>query len=165
MSLVLRLRGGGDGPPPGESEFGIAAGGLIKQCVVEDEYPGSIWDIDRALFFNVQILNSHHFELVTGRAPPATPISAQTYASNGLPFFEIYNETSKVKGDFKNVKSVVAIDKGKAGKGKSHGDVADEKPVTTPVVLLNQDGTNHGCRFKPVNVMKAELKAINHAQF
>ncbi|KAL8749266.1 MAG: hypothetical protein Q9184_006875 [Pyrenodesmia sp. 2 TL-2023] len=162
---VLRLRGGGWGPPPGESELGIAAGGLIKQCVIEDEYPESIWDIDRALFFNVQILNSHHFEHVTGRAPPATPISAQTYASSGLPFFEIFNETSRVEGDFKDVKSVVAIDQGKAGKEMNPDDMADEKPVTTPVVLLNQDGTNRGCRFKPVNVMKAELRAVTHAQF
>ncbi len=163
--MSLHLVGGGDGPPPGESEFGIAAGGLIKQCVLEDKYPESIWDTDRALFFNVQILNSERFQQVTGRAPPATPISAKTYASQGLPFFDIYNESSKVKGDFESVKSVVAVDKEKAGNKRSHDDMADELPIATPVVLLDSDGTHESVRFKPVKVLQAELRAMNHAQF
>lgn len=165
MHLVLRLRGGGPGPDPQVLELGIAPGGLIKQCILEDPYPESIWDHGSALHFNVQILNSERFQHVTGRMPPATPISAETYVSHGLPFFDIYNESSKVKGEFQGVKSVVTMDKEKAGKKRSHDDMADELPIATPVVLLNPDGTNQSVCFKPVKVLQAELKSMNHAEF
>ena len=136
--------------------------------------------------FNVQILNSERFSQVTGFAPPNTPISAQTYAAQGLPFFDIYNEKSVVKGDyFEGIKSIKTIDKEKAeddveeedeeedededeeatqtigGKRKRH--FRDDKAVENPVVLLNHDGSGIG--FKPVSVVKEELKAMNHVQF
>ncbi len=64
-------------PPIADSELGIAPGGLIKQCVLEDTHPAWIWDTDRQISFNVQILNSELFQQVTGVAPPDTPISAR----------------------------------------------------------------------------------------
>ncbi|KAI4122666.1 MAG: hypothetical protein LQ338_005682 [Usnochroma carphineum] len=169
MLLVLKLRGGGGGPTPEESQLGVAPGGLIKQCIIEDPYPASKWDLDRAISFNVQILNSQLFQQVTGVIPPASPISAQTYASRGLPFFDIYNEQSQVQGDFRAIKSVVAMDVEKVGKEYQEGNkdkinnTADEQPIGNSVVLLNPDGTHHS--FKPVSVLKAELKRMNYAQF
>lgn len=100
-------------------------------------------------------------------APPETPISARTYASQGLPFFEIYNETSTIEGDFGDVKSVDTMDAEKSpmkseavGAGKFRTGV---EIIENPIVLLNPDGTQHS--FKPVGVLKAELKRLNHAQF
>ncbi|KAL8876910.1 MAG: hypothetical protein Q9192_008778, partial [Flavoplaca navasiana] len=172
LYLVLRLRGGG-GPrtPDKKAELGIAPGGLIKQCIIEDPYPESMWDIGRAISFNVQILNSQLFSQVTGMPPPATPISAQTYASEGIPFFDIYNETSTIVGGFDGIRSVGAIDAKLSTMDSdandsdgSHTLVGADKPtVQNPVILLNPDGTQ--LNFKPVKILKAELKRLNHAQF
>ncbi|KAL8884794.1 MAG: hypothetical protein Q9192_006768 [Flavoplaca navasiana] len=172
LYLVRRLRGGG-GPrtPDKKAELGIAPGGLIKQCIIEDPYPESMWDIGRAISFNIQILNSQLFSQVTGMPPPATPISAQTYISQGLPFFDIYNETSTIVGGFDGIRSVGAIDAELSPMDSDANDFegshtlvgADKPTVQNPVILLNPDGTN--LNFKPVSVLKAELKRLNHAQF
>ena len=130
---------------------------MIKQCVLEDTHSASIWDTDRQISFNVQILNSELFRQVTGLAPPDIPISAETYSSHGLPFFDIYNETSEVEGDFKGIKPVVAMDKEK-GINKH-----EEPHVENRVILLNPNGTT--LDFKPVSVLKEKLKRLQHAQF
>lgn len=161
--MVLRIRGGGPPYSTRPPQLGIAPGGLIKQCIIEDPYPASIWDADRAISFNVQILNLEVFQQFTGMAPPATPISAQTYISQGLPFFDIYNEHSKVEGNFKNIKSVAMIDTEKRGKKRKYDERVDESPVDNSVILLNPDGTHHS--FKPVSVLKAGLGRMNHVQF
>ena len=106
----------------------------------------------------MQILNSQTFREVTGRDPPDTPISAATYAKHGLPFFQIYNEESTVKGDFEGVKSVNAMDK---AKGKQGGD--DESSYKNPVVLLDPDGVKMG--FRPVAELRDELQKMNAVQF
>lgn len=116
--MVLRLRGGGGGPTPEQAALGIAPGGLIKQCILEDTYPAKIWERDHTICFNVQILNSTMFQQVTGKKPPSTPISAKTYADAGFPFYKIYGEISTVKGDFDGIKSVKQLDKLKNGNGK-----------------------------------------------
>ncbi|KAL8769565.1 MAG: hypothetical protein Q9209_004496 [Squamulea sp. 1 TL-2023] len=123
--LILRLRGGG-GPPIKDSELGIAPGGLIKQCFLEDYYPESTWDIERTLSFNVQILNTQLFEQVTGVSPPRTPISAKMCLAHGLPFFEIYNKTSAVVGDFKAITSVAGMAMEKAT-DTENGEEDDEE--------------------------------------
>ena len=127
MHLVLNLRGGG-GQNPKDIALGVAPGGLIKQCILKDTNPAIIWDRDRTICFNVQILNSAMFQQVTGKAPPSTPISAKTYADQGLPFYKIYGETSNVKGDFAGIKSVKQLDriKNDNGKRKNEGDNALE---------------------------------------
>ena len=68
------------------------------------------------------------FQQVTGKAPPSTPISAKTYADQGLPFYKIYGETSSIKGDFNGIKSVKELDKIKNenGKRENEGDDALE---------------------------------------
>lgn len=107
----------------------------------------------------MQILNSQLFQQVTGMASPDTPISAQTYASQGLPFFDIYNDTSMVEGDLGDIKSIGAMDAEKSNKDDANNTPA----IKNPVILLNPNGTQH--KFKPVSVLKAELKRLNHAQF
>ncbi|KAL8942161.1 MAG: hypothetical protein Q9216_001808 [Gyalolechia sp. 2 TL-2023] len=163
LHFVLRLRGGGYNKGP-RSELGIAPGGLIKQCIQEDTLPASAWDINRAVSFNVQILNSQLFRQVTGLPPPKTPISAQTYAVHRLPFFDIYDETSNVQGKFEGIKSIAPVAKEEMiNKGKKSDEKAVESSVDNSIILLNQNGTH--CGFKPVSVLKEELARINHAQF
>ena len=124
--MVQCRRGGGFDPV--RMAMGVAPGGLIKQCILDDTNPAEIWERDRTICFNVQILNSDMFQQVTGKAPPSTPISAKTYADQGLPFYKIYGETSSIKGDFNGVKSVKELDKlkNKNGKRENEGDGALE---------------------------------------
>ena len=121
---MLRLRGGG-GPTFKDTALGVAPGGLIKQCILEDTNPATIWERDRAICFNVQILNSTTFQQVTGKAPPSTPITAKTYADQGLPFYKIYGENSTIKGDFNDIKSIKELDKVKNDNGKRENEEDD----------------------------------------
>jgi len=191
VHLILRLRGGGG--PREEWEHSIAPGGLIKQCILEDHYDASIWERERMICFNVQVLNSSFFRQVTGVEPPKTPVTAKTYADQGLPFFKIYNESSTIKGDFDRIKSVKAIDKvkaqSKAGAKASHADIMDEDDeidkddeddledednkeseaeypepsCKSAIILLNSNGAKMG--FRSVSELEKELSSMNSVQF
>ena len=159
--MVLKLRGGGGGPQwPQRNELGIAAGGLIKQCILKDRYPADIWQPDRTICFNVQILDSAIFRQITGFDPPDTPVSAATYAEHGLPFYDIYNENSDIKGHFEAVKSVKAIEKSEQG---PHDNDQEELSYTNPIVLLNPDGVKMG--FRTVSELEHELASMNAVRF
>lgn len=145
-------------------ELGIAPGGLIKQTIVADPYSSDSWEPERSISFNVQILNSELFHQVTGQAPPPTPITAQTYADHGLPFFKLYEENSGIEGDFKGVKSVKAVDNAKDVTKNGQSLEADEPATSNPVIILNPDGALKA-GFKPVAVMTEELRKLNLAQF
>ena len=104
--MVLRLRGGGYTP----HQLGIAAGGSIQQTIRNDTCAPDTWHKEALIVFNVQILNADVFEFVTGRQPPTSPITAQTYAALGLPFFTLEDKPSGISGTFDNVKSVAELD-------------------------------------------------------
>jgi hypothetical protein len=153
VHLVLRLRGGGDPTV----EMGIAAGGLIKQTIKKDRNDPTIWETDKGTIFNIQILNSAAFTAFTGEAPPKTPISAETYAAHGYPYYDIYDEkTSGIEGDFSGVQSVAEKDLQGVPtleKAKAVAEVIED--TSNPVVLLDQTGGHTG--FRPVKIMEEEL--------
>lgn len=107
----------------------LAPGGLIQQTIVEDNNARDKWHERLTTTFNVQILNSQAFYEVTGKAPPDSPVSPETYAKCGLPFFAMFEEPSIVHGSFRGVKSVGSMDKKK--------DAAQEYPL----VYFAKDGT------------------------
>ena len=156
VHLILRLRGGGPTEP--KPEFGIAAGGLIRQAIVKDIYAASLWDRDCGTIFNVQILNSAIFSRVTGLAPPATPITAAVYAQYGLPYFSIYNEQlTGIHGQFHGVKSVNDKDKrGLASTDKSESTKEVSDSTYNPVVLLDHKGNRIG--FRPVSEIEKAVR-------
>ena len=150
----------------------VAPGGRIKQCILKDDYPAESWDRQATIYFNVQILNSELFRSVTGLAPPKTPISAKTYLDLGLPYYQIWEETSSVKGDFKGIKSVKAIDKVKAAQAKNEslmamesGEAEEEErnPPEQSVILLKPDGMLLG--FRPVSELDREIASKRSVQF
>ena len=153
IHYVLKLCGGG----PDNAEMGIAAGGLIEQSILEDTNDPGVWEVNNGTIFNVQILNSAAFEAVTGKAPPETPVTAKTYAENGYPYYEIYDEKpSGIKGDFSGVQSVAEKDfQGipTLEKAKAVAEVIED--TNNPVVLLDKTGGHTG--FRPVKVMEEEL--------
>jgi len=107
---VSGFRGGGPARTI-QLPMSFAAGGSIKQTIHEDRNSPRLWDYDRAKIFNVQVLNAVHFEEITRMMVPPTPIDMQTYATSGLPFFDIYSEPpSDVHGSFEKVKTVAEMD-------------------------------------------------------
>lgn len=128
----------------------LAAGGLIKQNVVEDPICSDRWEDVAPLHLNVQILNSEIFRKVTKEEPPSTPLSAASYAEAGLPFFKLYEEPSKVFGSFKTIKSVAGLDQEK-------GLSLEERSQRYPLVHLNESSST---RFRPVSELIAELRQV-----
>ena len=149
--------------------MGVAPGGLIKQCILEDCYSVDSWDRDRTILFNVQILNSERFRYFTGLEPPKTPISAQTYAEQCLPYYKIWDEKSSVEGDFGALESVQTVNKTKGkgkGKGKGGNNSSSEHHVTSvnqPVILLKPDGSH--LSFRPVAELNQEIARKNAVRF
>jgi hypothetical protein len=125
----------------------LAAGGLIKQGVVE--LPQRDFQKTNTIAFNVQILNSAAFQQVTGNPPPPSPVSAETYAKSGYPFFSVFEEPTNVAGDFFAVRSI----------GQLNGDA--DPPLQFPLVdaktgaalasstvgFLNPDGAKKEFKF------------------
>lgn len=105
---MLRGLGGCENPAPPAEDIVLAAGGLIKQNVVEltqREYKRTV-----AVELNVQIVNSINFQNITGCSPPSTPISAATYLENGFPFYSLYEEPTTISGPSFGIKSIGQID-------------------------------------------------------
>ncbi|KAH7186038.1 uncharacterized protein B0J16DRAFT_372763 [Fusarium flagelliforme] len=126
VHVALRLRGGW---LPPKVEMSIAAGGLINQGIVK--LPRGDYQKTFPVTFNVQILNSTSFQHVTGKTPPQSPISAETYADAGYPFFSMYEEPiTTISGDFEGLKSVAQVD-----------EVNEESmPADMPVVKIGAVG-------------------------
>jgi hypothetical protein len=102
------------GPP---QTMGIAAGGAIRQKIYPDRFGIDTWDPNNRGTVTVHVLNGERYAQVTGRKPPPTPISVETYLERGFPWFELYDED---RGDvaapdpLKRIKSVDAIDAAQA---------------------------------------------------
>ena len=109
-------------------QMGVAAGGAIQQTIRSDRNPPYTWHKEAVIVFNVQILNTEVFELITGHQSTPSPITAETYAELGLPFFALEDKLSGISGAFDNVKSVAELD-GEA-----------EKSETFPVQYLDKQG-------------------------
>lgn len=164
---MAELVGGGGPNPSYARETAIGAGGKITQVVEQDKLGEGAWDVKNTAIFNLTILNSEDFKLVTGQAPPDTPITAKTYASHGLPWYEIYDDQpSGIYGNFSDVKSVNQLDKvGPFTKDKMRAAVQVDESIPGPVVLLDIYGNRRGFRSlseleKETVISSRELKRI-----
>jgi hypothetical protein len=103
-----------------EPVMGIAAGGKIRQKVVEDPYGSSAWDENVRGAVWIHLVNSDIYQRITGKGPPEKPMDAKTYKRFAVPWFDIYAENgaalrpSRILG---RIKSVFAIDQ---QRGTSH---------------------------------------------
>lgn len=68
------------------------------QHIEEDTNDPRIWDVANSKILNIQIVDSHTFQLVTGLNPPASPITADMYHRLGLPFFRAWRDEAKGPG-------------------------------------------------------------------
>ncbi|KAF2688901.1 hypothetical protein K458DRAFT_331541 [Lentithecium fluviatile CBS 122367] len=166
LHMVLRLRGGGPGPD--EHVMSVAAGGKISQVIMPDDQ-GSDWLVDRTTVFNVQVLNSTVYKVVTGSEPPSKPIDAITYQDHGLPFFAHYEEPSGISGDFSMVKSVAQIKEVKEEEVNPKAVVIGhtgrrEDGVAEPADgLINPNGPLR--EFRTIKDLKQEYSGVHVASF
>ncbi|KAL9066439.1 MAG: hypothetical protein Q9161_007578 [Pseudevernia consocians] len=105
--------------------------GLIKQCILEDTNPASIWDRDHTACFNVQILNSgNRFSELTGTAPPSTPVfGPRPTPMRGLPSVNEPDKIEKRKGtgmESARTKSDDALEQNKKAQGFSDNEDEDD---------------------------------------
>lgn len=145
-------------PPSPRKDMSISAGGKIHQVIVHDPFARApeIWDTEKSIIFNVQMLNASAFNQVTGMPTPETPISAETYAHHGFPFFKLFEEESGINGDW-DVKSVAQVD---VEKGLRR--IRDTDDFKFRVVTLNE-GPRVAVPFRPVAVVESE--AVNTPEF
>lgn len=114
----------------GGVEMGLGAGGKMSQKIYPDPHGIDTWDADNSGRVYVHILNSMMFREITGKEPPTTPITAQTYTQYNLPWFDLYDDHM---GDvtapdvLENVKSISAMDTEKGFTGQQ-----DDTPVNVP---------------------------------
>jgi hypothetical protein len=118
---------------PKAAQMGLAAGGKMKQKIYPDSYGVDTWDESKAQRLYVHFVNSELYEEITGERPPATPITAQSYAKQGLPWYDVYDEKM---GDLPESPALDGV-KSVGEKDKEHGFVGqqDDSPV--------QDGKIH----------------------
>lgn len=97
---------------PKSAEMGLGAGGRMRQQIYPDTHGVDTWDLERFGRVYVHLVNSMMYREITGLEPPATPVSAQTYASHGYPWFDLYDEDlgdvqkSKILEDVKSIKEM-----------------------------------------------------------
>lgn len=136
---------------------GIGAGGKIRQNIKRDTNNPRIWDVANARLFNIQILDSAAFGLVTGVAPPNAPMPAERYKEMGAVFFQLQQEEGKEKGVAGNWAPLVGVAEGTAPESRRDGgrrvsqetddeeqsevDDHKEESLYFPVVLLDVDDT------------------------
>jgi len=109
-------------------EMGIAAGGKMKQKIYADPHGVDTWDESNYNRVYVHIVNSMMYREITGLPPPATPVTAETYAQHNLPWFDVYDETMldiAPSPELSQVKSIKEMDAEKGFTAQQDDDSVD----------------------------------------
>ena len=110
-------------------EMGIAAGGRIKQKIIEDTYGADSWNEAAFRQVIVHIVNSAVFKDLTGKELPPTPITPEQYQRFGIPWYSDYDEQiPKIAppGLFRRILSIGQID-------RKRGNNLGKRPLTIEV--------------------------------
>jgi hypothetical protein len=119
-------------------EMGLGAGGQIKQKIYEDSYGIDTWDQNNFGRLQVHILNSEQYEAITGLEPPSTPVSAETYAEYGLPWFDLYDESFQAIAASRRLAAVKTLGQRDRETGKTVEDRASINAKQLPVRKLGK---------------------------
>ena len=114
-------------PRKSAGAMGLAAGGRMEQKIYPDPHGIDAWDPDTRRRVFVHIVNSEMWRDITGEAPPASPVTAKSYAAAKLPWFSLYDEgaaTLAPTSTLAQVKSVKEIDE-----TRSTLPLQDDEPV------------------------------------
>lgn len=74
------------------SQMGLGVGGRMTQKIYPDPYGVKTWDQNNFGSIFIHLVNSEQYHELTGKQPPPTPVSVETYVEFGLPWFELYDE-------------------------------------------------------------------------
>ena len=116
-------------------EMGMGAGGKMKQKIYPDPHGIDTWDENNYGRVYVHIVNSMMFREITGLEPPATPITAKTYAQHNLPWFDLYDEAlsdiapAPELSQVKTIKEIDAVKGFAAQQDDSSVDLADSETI------------------------------------
>lgn len=110
------------------AEMGLAPGGRITQKIYSDPYGVDVWDQQNCETLYVYILNGQDYRAVSGLELPPTPVSVETYAEYGLPWFELYDESMQDVPAPGNLAGTKTMTEGTA-KDAKHGINAGELPT------------------------------------
>jgi hypothetical protein len=111
-SILLQCEVGAAAPACADLEMGLAAGGQMRQEIYKDPYSIHDWDTEKGSRCFIHIVNSKTWMELTGERPPSEPITAESYARFGYPWFDYYDaelkavQGSDVLGALKSVKEV-----------------------------------------------------------
>ncbi|MEH6550645.1 MAG: hypothetical protein V7744_11720 [Pseudomonadales bacterium] len=114
--------------------MGLAAGGLMRQEIYEDEYGMDVWDTESASRCFIHLCNSVDYAAITGRKPPHAPYTSKDYAQNGIPWFDYYGGEAKplpgsaILGGLKSL-AQIAKDKGEVIWGNETTNVGKVKVI------------------------------------
>ncbi len=91
------------GPPDVEfcaeadTTYSLAPGGRTRQEIYEDPYAPDDWDLEHTSRCFVHLANSVHWRKISGRVPPTLLPTASEYSQAGLPWFDCYEEDTRIK--------------------------------------------------------------------
>ena len=89
----------------------------MVQKIYPDPHGIDAWDQTGRLRVFVHIVNSELWREITGEEPPASPVTAKSYARAGLPWFGLYDEDAasvEPPHSLAQVKSVKEMDREKS---------------------------------------------------
>jgi len=98
-----------------ESAMGLAAGGLMRQEIYEDESGIDAWDMEHSSRCFIHLVNSESYISITGQKPPHPPVTKKEYAQSGIPWFDYYDDHTALAGSgvLPKVKSLSQVAKQK----------------------------------------------------
>lgn len=116
------------------SPMGLAPGGMMHQEIYQDRHALSDWNQRKGERCFIAILNSEDWRAVTSEQIPAKPITAQDYASAGLPWFDYYNERPAV-GSSDALRRLKGVAETATAKDEFISDLDTTVPITRVVKL------------------------------
>jgi len=124
-------------------EMGLAPGGSMNQEIYEDHHDFDAWDMRTTERCFVTIANAEQWINITGQEPPLSPMSAEDYNDEGLPWFDYYDGDKEAIDGAKKLGKIKSIKDIKPKTGKNFW--SDGAPLKNPnVVQLGRREVNVG---------------------
>lgn len=109
------------------AEMGLAQGGEMEQKIYPDPHGIDTWDTSASGRLYIHIVNSQMYEQITGEKPPASPITAQTYAQAGYPWYSVWDAEMGDVSSSKTLQGAKTV--GQMDKKHGFSGQQDDSPV------------------------------------
>jgi hypothetical protein len=114
---------------PKAAAMGLSAGGSMRQKIYPDPHGIEVWDQNCKQRVFVHLVNAEMYYQITGKNPPASPISKEAYFQAGIPWFDMWDQ------DMADMKATKVLSKVKTvgQKDKEHGFEGQQDDSSAPV--------------------------------